>query len=103
MTVDDRQPESPSVPKVKRSFWNRFWKNKQGKVIIWQFPNPPLYMWAFATIIGHFMTGRPEQAASLIAFGSLFTVGYLELYRGVNYFRHLLGLVILIVIIANRL
>jgi hypothetical protein len=37
-----------------------------------------------------------------LAFGSLFTWAWLELFQGVNYFRRALGLGVLIGVIASR-
>jgi hypothetical protein len=38
-----------------------------------------------------------------IAFGSLFTWAWLELFQGVNYFRRALGFIVLLFAIASRL
>nr|WP_223805582.1 hypothetical protein [Pseudanabaena sp. UWO310] len=46
-------------------------------------------------------TGKVNSGLSLLAFGALFTWAWLELFDGVNYFRRLLGLLVLLLAIAN--
>lgn len=40
---------------------------------------------------------------NVLAFGTIFTWAWLELFRGVNYFRRSLGLIVLMVILASQL
>ncbi|OKH58381.1 hypothetical protein [Scytonema sp. HK-05] len=49
-----------------------------------------------------FTTGVVNTGLDALAFGSLFTWAWLELFQGVNYFRRALGLGVLIGVIASR-
>jgi len=76
---------------------SQFFKDNNGLVVLWQSPNLPLYGWiifkllAFASAKGQLKSGF-EQLSMV----SLFVWGYLELTSGVNYFRRLLGLIVLV-------
>jgi hypothetical protein len=84
--------------------FQKFFTNKQGKVVVWQSPNLPVVVWFIATVLSHlFATGRPHAVLGLISFGALFTWAWLEIFQGSSYFRRLLGLVVLIYSIINRL
>ena len=91
---------------MKRSevWWDRFWKDKQGKVVLWQNPNLPLWTWFISMLLSHILPyGQLNFAAALVSFGALFTWCYLEVTDGVNYFRRSLGVAVLIWIILSRL
>jgi hypothetical protein len=45
-------------------------------------------------------TGQINLALDLVAFGSLFTWAWEELFQGVNYFRRALGLIVLVGLLA---
>jgi hypothetical protein len=47
-------------------------------------------------------SGNIHTGLDAIAFGSLFTWAWQELFEGVNYFHRALGLVVLIGVIASR-
>lgn len=87
-----------------RSHWDKVWKNKDGKVVIWQNPNLPLWVWIASTILSKVMPyGQLNFAAALVSFGSLFMWAWLEISEGANYFRRVLGATVLIYSIASRL
>jgi hypothetical protein len=50
-----------------------------------------------------FTKGSSYEVLDAIAFGSLFTWAWLELFDGVNYFRRALGTTILIGAIVSRI
>lgn len=90
--------------KSRSTWWDKFWKDKHGKVVLWQNPNLPLWSWLAATVLTHLLPyGRLNFLAALVAFGSIFTWAYLEIRHGVNYFRRSVGLVVLTWILASRL
>ena len=69
-----------------------FFKDKSGKVVLMQPPNLTIIGWAISTIISKLTHSQ------LIAWiGSAFLVVWAlqELFSGVNYFRRLLGLIVL--------
>lgn len=79
-----------------------FVKNKQGSVVIWQFPNIPLWGWILCTLLalvlkhGHIHTGLHALAQAL-----LFTWAYLELRSGESIFRRTLGGLVLVDLIIS--
>lgn len=84
--------------------WDRFWKDKHGKVVLWQNPNIPLWTWIIATALTYLLpTGKPQDIAKIIAFGAIFAWSWLEISSGVNYFRRTLGLIVLILSILGQI
>lgn len=78
-------------------------KDKNGKVVVWQFPNPALVLWVLATLVAKFTTDTTHDLANIIAFGALFTWAWLEIFAGASWFRRLLGLVVLVGAVRTRL
>ena len=71
--------------------------------MIAQPPNLPLKVGIGATLLKFIITsGYLHTALEAVAFGSLFTWAWQELFEGVNYFRRSLGLLGLIGLIASR-
>ena len=67
-------------------------------------PNPPLIVWIVASLLTIiFTTGKINLGLDIIAFGSLFTWAWEELFQGVNYFRRVLGLLVLVGLIGSKL
>jgi hypothetical protein len=53
-------------------------------------------VWAAASLAKLIVpTGKVSIGLEVLAFGSLFTWAWLELFEGVNYFRRALGLLVL--------
>ena len=83
---------------------DKIFRDKHGKVILWQNLNLPIITWAVARVLATvFGTGMAHSLFEVIAFGALFTWAWLELFSGVNYFRRALGLVILVMTILNQI
>lgn len=87
----------------RRSFWDKIWKDREGHIAIWQMPNVWLISWAVFTTLSLFFHGRTADILSWIASVGLLVWSLLEVFRGVNYFRRILGLVVLIYVIASFL
>ncbi len=84
--------------------WNRIWKDKDGKLVLYQKPNTPIIVWAVSWLLTKVLPyGQWNFAAELIAYGAIFTWAWLELFQGTTYFRRLLGLVVLVAVVLNRL
>jgi hypothetical protein len=67
-------------------------------------PNLPIIVFITASLLTLiFTTGKINTGLNLVAFGSLFTWAWEELFQGVNYFRRTLGLVVLISAIAFKI
>lgn len=89
---------------IHQSFWEKCIKDKHGKVVLWQMPNVPLWGWIISTVLAYvFSKGKAHNLFQILAFGSLFAWAYLEITSGINYFRRVLGAIVLIVIIINQM
>lgn len=81
-----------------------FFKDKNGKVVIAQFPNTPLILWFITFLISFFpLQSRLSNFFDLISFGAIFTWSWLEIFDGVNIFRRVLGLFVVTIVILIRL
>jgi hypothetical protein len=89
---------------MENSFFDKTFRDREGKIVIAQMPNLPIIVWISASLLGLiFTTGKINTGLNLVAFGSLFTWAWEELFQGVNYFRKTLGLIVLISAIAFSL
>jgi hypothetical protein len=95
----------PSVPPPthRRSLWDRTWKDKNGRVVLWQTPNAWLIGWAVLTTVSLFFTGRTADILSGLASAGLITWSLLEVFRGINYYRRVLGFAVLTYALAALL
>ncbi|MFZ4444631.1 MAG: hypothetical protein ACOYOY_14600, partial [Planktothrix agardhii] len=84
--------------------FDKVFRDSEGKIILAQMPNPPLIVWIVASLLKIvFTTGKINLGLDIIAFGSLFTWAWEELFQGVNYFRRILGFLVLVGLIASKL
>jgi hypothetical protein len=84
--------------------FDKIFHDDRGNLVIIQPPNLPILVWVTVTLLKFvFQSGSVYLGLDAIAFGSLFTWAWLELFDGVNYFRRGLGLVVLIGAIASRI
>ncbi len=89
---------------MTRTLLDTFFKDKKGRIVLWQNPNVPLWAWIVSMLLTHVLPyGQLNFAASLISFGALFTWSYLEITKGVNGFRRSVGLLVLVWSIMSRL
>lgn len=83
---------------------DKFFKDAQGKTVIFQPPNPPIIIWFVATIAAKvFSTGSLHDLFSLVAFGAIFVWASLEITQGTTYFRRTLGVLVLLFSLYTRL
>lgn len=87
-----------------QNIWEKTWKDPEGNVVLWQRPNVWFITWIIGLTVSWFLPPS-ELTASLrfMGFAALFVWALQEIFRGVNYFRRLLGLAILVLLILNRL
>ncbi|GHA73800.1 hypothetical protein [Cognatilysobacter bugurensis] len=79
---------SPSTP--------RFFRDRDGRVVIGQLPNVPLIGWLVLRVAAWLIPpGHAERLCDAFADGFMFTWAYLELARGDSPFRRVLGAVVL--------
>jgi hypothetical protein len=76
--------------------------DRNGRLVLWQFPNLPLIAWGSAWLVARFSNGDIARVASLIAFGASFTWAWMEAFEGVTPFRRMLGVAVLIFAVATR-
>ena len=89
---------------MENTLFDRTFRDNQGQIVLAQMPNPPILVWLTATLLNLIpANSNIHTGLDAIAFGSLFTWAWLEISQGVNYFRRVLGLVVLIGAIASRL
>ena len=79
-----------------------FFRNDEGRITIWQWPNIPLCGWLIFKIFP-MIVDNSQLKASLndISKAFLFTWAFLEITQGVNYFRRLLGLVVFMALVLG--
>jgi hypothetical protein len=88
---------------MKNTTFDQIFRDSDGKIVLAQTPNLPLIIWIVASLLKlGFTSGKISTGLDAIAFGSLFTWAWLELFQGVNYFRRALGLGVMLVAIASR-
>lgn len=88
---------------MKNTLFDKIFRDSDGKIVLAQMPNLPLIVWIAASLLKLvFTTGVGNTGLDALAFGSLFTWAWLELFQGVNYFRRALGFGVLIGVIASR-
>jgi len=85
------------------SYWDLFWKDDGGRVVIWQFPNGFLIGWAVLTVLSLIFNGHVADVLSWLASVSLIIWSVLEITKGADYFRRILGLVVFIAAIMSLL
>jgi hypothetical protein len=86
---------------TNHSLWDRTWKNRQGQVVIWQMPNIPLITWVVLTFLALLLNrGTLADVLSWIGSAALIIWCLLEIFKGADYFRRALGLLVLVYAIA---
>jgi hypothetical protein len=89
---------------MPESLLDKIFRDSEGNLVIAQPPNLPLLVWLGATVAKFIpASSLVSSIIDTIAFGALFTWAWLELFTGVNYFRRVLGLIVLGVVILSRL
>lgn len=89
---------------MEDTLFNRTFRDSAGNIAIAQKPNLPILVWLAATLLGLLATNdNIHRGLDALAFGSLFTWAWQELFQGVNYFRRSLGFVVLLSAIASKL
>ncbi len=88
---------------MENTLFDKTFRDSSGQIVLAQPPNLPIIVWGVASLLKLvFTTGEISTGLDLVAFGSLFTWAWEELFQGVNYFRRALGLLVLVGILASR-
>lgn len=99
-----RVTETMNSKEMEDTLFDRTFRDSEGNIVIFQMPNLPILVWLTATLLNLISTTDSiHTGLDALAFGSLFTWAWLELFQGVNYFRRSLGLIVLLGAIASRL
>jgi hypothetical protein len=79
-----------------------FFRDTHGRIVVFQRPNALLCGWFICMVVAK-IASNEQLVNGLGQFGSglLIAWAYLEITKGVNYFRRFLGLVVLAVVIAG--
>jgi hypothetical protein len=92
-----------TVDDMENSLFDKTFRDDEGNIVLGQMPNLPILVWLAATLLKLIPTSDSIHIGlDAVAFGSLFTWAWQELFEGVNYFRRALGLVVLIGAIALK-
>ena len=87
-----------------RTFWDKFWKDKQGHTILYQRPNIWIIGWAIGELIALFAPWQEvTEVARAAAMALLIVWALMEIFKGTTYFRRTLGLVVLTITIVSTL
>lgn len=88
---------------MQNTLFDKIFRDSDGNIVVAQMPNLPIIVWITASLLKLvFPTGEVNTGLDALAFGSLFTWAWLELFQGVNYFRRALGLGVLIGVMVSR-
>ena len=88
---------------MENTLFDKTFRDNEGNIVIAQPPNLPLLVGITASVLSLIVkSGNIHIGIEAVAFGSLFTWAWQELFEGVNYFRRALGLLMLIAVIASR-
>ncbi|MBD2154513.1 hypothetical protein [Leptolyngbya sp. FACHB-16] len=89
---------------MENTLFNRTFGDSDGNIVIAQKPNLPILVCLAATLLASLLTsGNIHRGLDALAFGSLSTWAWQELFQGINYFRRSLGLIVLLGAIASTL
>jgi hypothetical protein len=81
---------------MEKTLFDKFFRDSNGNIVIAQPPNLPIIVWGVTSLLKLiFTSGLINIGLNLLAFGSLFTWAWEELFQGVNYFRRVLGFIVL--------
>ena len=88
---------------MQNTLFDKIFRDSDGNIVVAQMPNLPIIVWITTSLLKLvFTTGEINQGLDALAFGSLFTWAWLELFQGVNYFRRALGFGVLIGVLVSR-
>lgn len=81
----------------------QFFKDKHGKIVLFQRPNLPIIGWIAFLVLSKITTGTVQDVTAWLSFVLLVFWALLEIIWGVSPFRRLLGIVILAASVVNRI
>lgn len=98
------QAEYDAYVQDKRdSFWDKIWRDRDGHIVIWQTPNVWLIAWAVTTTLSIFFGGKVSDVFFWVGSALLVLWSLLEIFKGADHFRRLLGLAVLAYAVASMI
>jgi hypothetical protein len=89
---------------MQNTWFDEFFRDKDGNIVIVQPPNLPISIWSVASILKLiFSTGSINGGLELIATVSLFVWSLAELFQGDSNFRRSLGAIALVGLIVSKI
>lgn len=86
-----------------QSFTEKFWHDKHGQVIIYERPNIPALVWLATFVLTVILPDNTfERYLSALSEIAIIVWAVMEVGWGTNYFRRLLGLCVLLLIMTAR-
>lgn len=80
----------------------KVFKDKEGRIVLGQWPNLLLWGWVISKVASIFLReGQIKSGFEILSTSFLFAWAYFEVTDGVNYFRRLLGIVVLTFIVVG--
>lgn len=87
----------------RHNFWDKIWRDREGHIVIWQMPNVWLIAWAVVTTLSIFFSGVVSDVFFWAGSALLVLWSLLEIFKGADHFRRLLGLAVLAYAVASML
>lgn len=79
-----------------------FFKDTNGHVVIWQWPNVPLAGWFVCKLLALILKdGKVHTGFESLGMALIFVWAYLEITSGKSYFRRALGAAIMIILVLG--
>lgn len=89
---------------MENTLFDRIFRDNEGNIVLVQIPNLLIIIGIVSSLLKMiFTTDKLNLGLDAIAFGTLFTWAWEELFQGVNYFRRALGAFVILGLIVNRL
>ncbi len=86
-----------------KSWFDRLFKDKHGKVVVTQSPNAPIIGWAMCAILVRFLAdGSLKNGIGWLGAAFLFTWAYLEISDGSTLARRLLGVIVMLGLLVGH-
>jgi hypothetical protein len=85
-----------------KSKHHKFFLDKDGHLVLWQFPNTPLVGWGIFKLLSMIVSrGHVQTGFAMLSSAFLFTWAFLEITKGANHFRRLLGLLAFVIVVVG--
>ena len=86
---------NPVSARARSGSW--WFRSPDGRLVLWQFPNPALWVWIVAVVLGWFpLSATDATTIDGVRHGALIVWGLDEVVRGASPFRRVLGAVVLV-------